>query len=136
MTDDTYFDPATNPIFAADRFAHHLGIELVEVGEGSARARLVVGEHHLNGVGTVHGGTIFGLADLAFAVACNSRGAVAVAIHVDIAYVKAVRNGVLTASATETSLSPRIGTYDVIVTDEAGDTVALFHGMAYRRQPR
>ena len=136
MSHDGYFDPATNPVFANDLFAHHLGIELIEVGEGTARARMVIAEHHHNAVGTVHGGAIFGLADLVFAVACNSRGALAVALNVDISFVKAVRGGVLSAAAVETTCGPRIATYDITVTDGAGDVVALFHGMAYRKRAR
>lgn len=136
MVSDDYMTPETNPVFCHDRYAHYLGVELLEVGEGSARASLAIAEHHLNAVGTVHGGAIFGLADLAFAVACNSRGALAVALNVSISYVKAVRNGTLYATAQETTLGSRIATYTIDVTDEAGDVIALFQGMAYRRQER
>ncbi|MBC7237853.1 MAG: hotdog fold thioesterase [Chloroflexi bacterium] len=136
MTANHSENPEQNAVFDRDCFAHHLGIELLEAGEGTASARMVLGEQHLNGMGTVHGGAIFGLADLAFAVACNSREALAVALNVNISYVKAVRGGVLYARATETSLSARIGTYEVVVTDEQGETVALFYGMAYRKQAR
>ena len=119
--------------FKGDHFAAHAGIELLEARGGYARARMVVQPHHLNGVGTVHGGALFTLADLAFAVACNAYGTVAVAINVSISYLKAATRGILLAEATEESKNRRLGLYTVRVTDESGDLVALFEGMAYRK---
>jgi acyl-CoA thioesterase len=89
---------------------------------------------HLNGVGVAHGGALFTLADYVFAAASNSHGQIALAINVQISYVKATAQGVLLAEGCETSLGSRIGTYDIRITDEDGDTVALFHGMAYRKK--
>ncbi|NLG48981.1 MAG: PaaI family thioesterase [Chloroflexi bacterium] len=119
-----------------DRFALHTGIELLEVEEGRAKARLILQPHHLNGVRIAHGGAIFTLADLAFAAASNSYGTVAVGINVSISYVKAVSEGALLAEAQETSRSSRLATYTVRVTDEAGDLVAIFQGMVYRKAER
>src|SRR5512136_1896785 len=94
--------------FFADRdeFAKLAGIEVVEVGKGTAKTRMRIKEHHLNGVRSVQGGAIFTLADLAFAAACNSHGTVAVAVQVNIAFVKAVSEGTLYAEAKETFLGP------------------------------
>lgn len=117
-----------------DRLGQHLGIELLEVSEGHATARLHIQKHHLNGVGIVHGGTIFALADVAFAAASNSHGTVAVAINVSISYVKAATGGMLSAEAHETSLNPRLATYTVDIKDEQGDLVAIFQGMVYRKR--
>lgn len=117
-----------------DRLGRHLGIELLDVSEGRAIARLHIQEHHLNGVGIVHGGTIFALADVAFAAASNSHGTVAVAINVSISYVKAAMGGVLTAEARETSLNPRLATYTVDIKDDQGDLIAIFQGMVYRKR--
>jgi acyl-CoA thioesterase len=119
-----------------DRFAAHCDVELVEVGKGRAVTRVTLSEHHLNGANTAHGGAIFTLADLAFAAACNSHGTLAMAINVSISYVKAVTSGTLTAVAEEDSCHPRLGSYRVCVTDESGDMVAIFQGMAYRKRER
>jgi acyl-CoA thioesterase len=118
---------------ARDRFAALAGVELLEVSEGYGRARLLLSEHHLNGYGTAQGGAIFTLADLAFAAACNSHGTVAVGINVSISYLKAVASGVLTAEAREVAMSARLSSCTVHVTDDAGDLVAVFQGMAYRK---
>jgi acyl-CoA thioesterase len=119
-----------------DRFAAHCGVELAEVQVGRAVARMRLQPHHLNGVNTAQGGAIFTLADLAFAAACNSHGTVAVAINASISYMKAATTGVLTAVAEEAACNPRLGTYTIAVTDEAGDLVAIFQGLAYRKKDR
>ena len=121
-------------ISANDRFAQHCGIELLEFDEGYAKAQLVLADEHLNGLDRGHGAAIFALADLAFAVAANSYGPPAMAINVHISYFKGAASGtILTAEATSISVSRRLGTFSVRVTDGEGDTVAIFQGMAYRR---
>ncbi len=120
--------------FRNDRFAAHCGIELLEVREGYARAKMRIEDHHLNGVNVVHGGAIFTLADLAFAAASNSHGTVAVAINASIWYVKAALEGTLVAEAQEVSLNPKLATYSIKVTNENGDIFATFEGMVYRKK--
>jgi acyl-CoA thioesterase len=125
---------ALKEFFRRDLFAGFVGIELVEAGEGRARARLALKDHHRNGLGLIHGGAIFTLADLAFAAAVNSRGRAAVAIHCSISYLKATEEGVLIAEAEEVSCGPKIAAYAIRVTDSAGELIALFEGMAYRKR--
>jgi acyl-CoA thioesterase len=120
--------------FKNDRFARHSGIELLEIGEGRAKARMAITDSHLNGVNVVHGGAIFTLADLVFAAASNSHGTVAVAINASIWFVKAARQGTLYAEATEVSRNPKLATYSIKVTDDAGEIVASFEGMVYRKK--
>ncbi|RLA95655.1 MAG: phenylacetic acid degradation protein [Deltaproteobacteria bacterium] len=122
--------------FENDRFAKHSGIEVLEVSEGKAKAKMEIGEKHLNGVGLVHGGAIFTLADLAFAVASNSHGTVALAINVSIAYLKATTKGTLFAEAEEVSRNPKLATYAVRVTNEDDELIALFQGTVYRKKDK
>jgi acyl-CoA thioesterase len=117
-----------------DAFAKQLGIELVEVEPGRAKVRMRVGNEHRNSVGMVHGGVIFTLADYAFAVACNSYGTVAVAVNCHISYLRPPEGEALAAEASEVSKSRRLGTYDVRVSDGEGSLVAVFRGMAYRKE--
>ncbi len=74
---------------------------------------------------------MFTLADLAFAAACNSHGVVAVACQTDITYFKAVKAGKLIAAAEEISRTRKLSTCLIRVTDETGELVALFKGVAY-----
>jgi acyl-CoA thioesterase len=117
--------------FENDRFAASSGMRLLELRCGFARTSLQVEDRHLNSVGIVQGGAIFTLADLAFAMACNSAGQVAVAINTNLSFLKATRSGTLVAEATEVSRSRRISTCTVRVTDDVGALIALFQGTAY-----
>ncbi len=117
-----------------DRLATLLGMELLEVAPGRARVRLRVDERHLNGVGVVHGGTIFSLADVAFAAASNAHGTLALALDVSISFVKALSSGTLVATAAEDTPPGRIGRYSVRVEEDDGTLVALFRGTAYRKK--
>jgi acyl-CoA thioesterase len=122
--------------FENDRFAAANNIELVEISPGRAKARMEVSKKHLNGVGTVHGGALFTLADFTFALAANSDGRVTVAINATISYLKAVEDGTLIAEARELSKSNRIASYTVDISDGEGDLVAVFQGMAYRKREK
>jgi acyl-CoA thioesterase len=122
--------------FTNDAWAQESGIELIEVTTGRAKVRMTIEKRHLNGHETIHGGVIFTLADTAFALASNSHGIPAAAINVHISYVKSATAGTLSAEARESSLSPKIATYSVIVTNDNGEKIALFEGMVYRKTPR
>lgn len=119
-----------------DHFAQHCGIELEEVGPGTARAQMPIQPFHLNGHDFVHGAAMFTLADLVFAAASNAHGQAAVGINVSISYMKAVSSGTLYAQARELSCSAKISTYTIDVTDDQGDLVAVFQGMAYRKKEK
>lgn len=122
--------------FKKDRFAESLGIKLLEVSEGGAKTKMDINDEHLNGIGTVHGGALFTLADFTFAVAANSHGRVTVAINANISYMKAVSQGTLTAEAREISLNPKLATYTIDITDEDGELIAIFQGLAYRKREK
>ena len=117
-----------------DQFAKHNGIELLEISQGTAKAEMKITKEHLNGIGIVHGGAIFALADFAFAAASNSHGNIAVAINVNISFLKAVSKGTLTAKAQEVSLNPKLATYSVRITDDNKELIASFQGMVYRKK--
>jgi acyl-CoA thioesterase len=119
--------------FATDRFATGIGIELLEVKEGFARARLAITERHLNAAGVMQGGVVFTLADYAFAACSNSHGTLALAINANVTFLRAVCGGVLTAEAREEASSRSLSTCQVQVTDEKGSLVALFTGTAFRK---
>lgn len=118
-------------LFENDRFARESGIRIVEVRPGYGRTQMDVEARHLNAVGIVQGGAIFTLADLAFALACNSNGTMAVGCQADISWLKAVRSGRLTAIAEEVSRTRSISTCLIRILDEREELVALFKGVAY-----
>jgi acyl-CoA thioesterase len=119
-------------MFEADAASRSLGIDLVEVGAGTATARMRVTETMLNGHRIMHGGYLFLLADTAFACACNSHGPVTVAAGAEISFVASARlDDELTAVASERIRYGRSGIYDVTVYRSAPgglETVAEFRG--------
>jgi acyl-CoA thioesterase len=119
-----------------DAFAKHLSMELLELEPGRARARMQVTPAHMNSFRMVHGGAIFSLADYVFQAASNSHGVLAVAIQAGISFVKAPQSGVLYAEAEEVSLTRRLATYSIRVTDGEESLVAQFQGTVYRMPDR
>lgn len=116
-----------------DMFARHLGIEITEVARGYARAVMPMDAHHCNGVGMAHGGAIFAVADLAFAVACNTRGRVSVNLNTSISFLAPGRRGPLTAEAREISAARRVATYEIRITDGEGTLIAICQATAYSK---
>lgn len=117
-----------------DALARHLGIKLLEMKPGYASATLEVTPELLNGAGLTHGSAIFALADIVFAAASNAHGPVALALNVNINFLKATTKGaILNAVAREENLTRKTGVYRLEVKDESGDLVALAEGLAYRR---
>jgi acyl-CoA thioesterase len=123
-------------IFQHDQYAAHSNIELLTAGPGHATAKMVLQPHHLNALKTVHGGAIFTLADFTFAVACNSHGTLAVALEASIVFMKAATTGTLWAAAREVSKNFKVGLYVIEIKDDAGDLVAQFQGVAYRKKDK
>ena len=122
--------------FKNDQYARRADIELLSVSHGKAAAKMALHPHHYNSLKTVHGGAIFTLADFTFAAAANSHGTVAVAINVNITFMKAATTGTLWAEAHEVSKNFKIGTYVVEVKDDQGELVAQFQGLAYRKKDK
>jgi acyl-CoA thioesterase len=115
-----------------DHATAHMGIDITEVGPGSATATMTVQRWMLNGHATCHGGFIATLADSAFAFACNAYNEVTVASGFDISIVAPAREGdVLTAVCSEQNKTARTGVYDVEVRNQAQQRIALFRGRSY-----
>lgn len=119
-----------------DRLCKCLGIEVTEIGHGTASTRMVIEDKHMNGADVVQGGAIFTLADLAFGAACNSHGNLALGVNMTIAFTKPGVSGGLTAHARETAAAGPLSTYVVEVKDDSGETIATFQGTAYRKREK
>jgi acyl-CoA thioesterase len=117
-----------------DRFAALVGVKLVEVKHGYAKAKMEITDKHLNAVNIVQGGAIFTLADFAFAAASNSYGQVSLGINANISYFRPPKGSALFAEAKEISSSKKIGNYTVDIFDENDEIVARFNGIAYRKK--
>jgi len=116
-------------IWREDEASKWLGMELEEVRAGYARVSMEVRAQMVNGQKLCHGGLIFALADSSFGFACNAHNHKAVAASCSIEFLRPGALGDrLTAEATESARAGRAGFYDVKVTNQHGDLVALFRG--------
>jgi acyl-CoA thioesterase len=106
-----------------------MGMDLLECAPGRARVRMEVKPLHLNGHQICHGGFIFTLADTTFAFACNSHNKVTVAAGCSIEFLKPGKLGdVLTCEGVEQTLTGRHGVYDMRVSNQHGEVIAMFRG--------
>lgn len=117
-------------MYAADRASREfMQMELVSCAPGRASMRMTVRPEMLNGHEICHGGFIFTLADSTFAFACNSHNRTTVAAGCTIEFLKPGQLGdVLTCEGIEQTLQGRHGIYDMKVTNQRGEVVAMFRG--------
>jgi acyl-CoA thioesterase len=117
-------------MFAVDNASKDfMQMELLTCEPGRAVMRMVVRESMLNGHKICHGGLIFTLADSTFAFACNSHNKVAVAAGCSIEFLKPAHLGdVLTCEGIEQTLQGRHGIYDMKVTNQRHEVIAMFRG--------
>jgi len=113
------------------------GMDLVELKHGYSKIKMIFREDMENMLGMAHGGAIFSLIDEAFETASNSHGTVAVALNMNVAFIKPPSKGdVLFAEAKEISVSRKIGTYNITVKNGVGDLIATCQALVYRKKDR
>jgi acyl-CoA thioesterase len=118
-------------IVSHDKFAKHIGAEVIDRRPGYGKVKLIVQQLHHNGAGFIHGSVLFTIADIALATAANSRDKYALLVNASMTFVKAEQSGIIFAEATEQSVSNKLATYAVRVTHEDGTLLANFQGMVY-----
>ena len=120
-------------LYQGDRASQALGMRLLETTPGRCRMAMQVRSDMVNGHRICHGGLIFTLADSAFALACNSYGHNTVAAAAAIDFLAPAREGdELTATARELWRAKRSGLYEVDVTNQRGERIALFRGRSHQ----
>ena len=124
---------AANALYERDQASQAMGMRLAGVRPGWARVVMRVRADMVNGHGVCHGGLVFALADSAFAFSCNSYDESTVAAAASIDFLAAAHAGdTLTAEATELWRTRRNGIYEITVTNQRGERIALFRGRSYR----
>lgn len=136
MTPNELAQAVGESMFASDVASREtMGMQLIECKPGYARMSMQVRELHLNGHKICHGGFIFTLADSTFAFACNSHNKIAVAAGCSIEFLKPGKLGdVLSCEGMEQTLSGRHGIYDMKVTNQDGEVIAMFRGKSAQVQ--
>ncbi|MBR5870053.1 MAG: PaaI family thioesterase [Clostridia bacterium] len=113
-------------LFAKDLFATaQAGITVEEIGEQYAKCRMPVTPQHRNAAGAVMGGAIYTLADFAFAVAANLGGVLTVTTTASVSFVGTCKGEILYAETRLIKDGRRSCFFEVTVTDELGNLVAV-----------
>ncbi len=116
-----------------DLFSQWMGIEIIEIKEGYSKIKMLVRREMINGLGIVHGGIAFSLADSAFAFACNNRNNLSVALDTSINFTSPVYvEDELTAEAKEIHNGKSTGLYHVSIFNQNNHLVAIFKGTCFR----
>lgn len=112
-----------NPVF------RHLGIQVEVAAPGHTRFSMQMRPDLTNTFGVGHGGIIFTLADMAFGFACNASGERAMTASASIDYLApAPVEARLVADAREVARQGRNAFYDVVISVDGGDTIAIVRG--------
>lgn len=120
-------------MFENDNFSQWLGIQIIEVGIGTCKLKMKVRSEMLNGFAIAHGAITYALADSSLAFASNSRGKKSLSVETSISHTKKVREGdELFSTVEEQHISSKIGIYQILITTENGEKVAIFKGTVYR----
>jgi acyl-CoA thioesterase len=118
-----------------DTFSQRIGVKLIELLPGFARATLPITDETINIYQMAHGGAIFSVADQACEAAGNSDGEPAVALQQNIHFLSAAKSGDrLEATARMTHRSNRIGLVEFEVKNQEGLSIAIGQQVIYFRK--
>ena len=109
-----------------DTFGKSNRMKLELVKEGYAEAVMEITGNSCNAVGTVQGGAIFTLADMAFAGAANSYGEKCVAMSAAASFIRPGTGKQLRAAAKAVSKGRRSCVIEVEVRNDEGKLAAKF----------
>ncbi len=114
-------------------FARALNMELIELDKGHSVVHMAYEPDKMNNIyDRAHGGALFALIDEAFETAGQTDGTVAVALNVNVTYVSSPKPGLqLRAEANRVSQTRKTASYDIKVTDENGELIALCQALAF-----
>ena len=133
MPEDQLARDVVDQMLKDDLFSQWLGIQIVEIRKGFSKIKMTVRSEMMNGLGIVHGGIAFSLADSAFAFACNSRNNLSVALDTAINFLKPVHvDDELLAETREIHNGKSTGLYQITITNQRNHIVAVFKGTCFR----
>ena len=106
-------------------------IKLKSVEEGYALCEMIYTEKMDNIYGNAHGGALFSLIDEAFEISSNSHENIAVALNMNVTYMKPPKkNTVLTAESKEINRTRRTASYNIVVSDSES-LIAVCQALVY-----
>ncbi|KJS28718.1 MAG: thioesterase [Desulfatitalea sp. BRH_c12] len=117
----------------SESFAQALRMSLTALELGHSVVEMDYDPHLMNNMyARAHGGALFALIDEAFETASQTHGTIAVALNVNVTYIRSPQPGErLRAQADETARTRKTASYDIKVTNASGDLVATCQALAY-----
>ncbi len=123
-----------NEMYVNDPFSQWLGIEILEVKEGSCRLQMKIRKEMLNGFALAHGAITYAIADSALAFAANSYGKKSLSVDTSINHIESLKEGdVIVAEAFCESLKNKFALFRIEIKKE-DVVVAIFRGTVYRSE--
>ncbi len=120
-------------LYKNDRFATNAGCRIIAADSDNVICEMEICENLLNAHGSVMGGAIFTLADLAFAVASNLNGVPSVAIESNIRFYSATKGTKLIAICKTDKDGKNLGHYTVEIKDDLGKKIAGYTAVAFHK---
>ncbi|MBZ9571421.1 PaaI family thioesterase [Methanobrevibacter sp. TMH8] len=123
--------------FINDNFAKSAGIKIESINEDFVECKMEIEDIHRNAVGGVHGGAIFTLADFTFAIHSNLdnlHGADVgntVGQSCNISYLKSTKGNWLIAKSKCINKGRNISVYQVNITDDQNNVIAIMIGNGF-----
>lgn len=119
---------------AGEPFAKALGLKLIDLALGRSVVEMTYQPDLMANIyARTHGGALFALIDEAFETAAQTHGIIAVALNVNVTYIRPPEAGeILRAEAHEVSLTRKTANYAIEVIDAQGQLIATCQALAYR----
>jgi acyl-CoA thioesterase len=119
-------------------FARYMGMTILDIAPGYAKAEARYSEEMCNFNGLIHGGAIFALIDEVFGAAASSHGTMAMGLNMNVTFIKPPKiDSILIAVAKEESRSKHMATYRIEVHQKgegADQRIAVCQALVYRKE--
>lgn len=118
-------------------FAQYMGMTILDIAPGYAKAEARYSEEMCNFHGLIHGGAIFALIDEVFGAAASSHGTMVMGLNMNVTFIKPPQiDSILIAEAKEESRSQRTATYHIEVYQRGkgeDQKIAICQALVYRK---
>jgi acyl-CoA thioesterase len=118
-------------------FARYMGMTILDIAPGYAKAEARYSEEMCNFNGLIHGGAIFALIDEVFGAAASSHGTMVTGLNMNVTFIKPPQiDSILIAEAKEESRSQHTATYHIEVYQKGeseDQIITLCQALVYRK---
>ena len=126
-------DKVKEKIKKYDMLLKLFNMKVDKISLGHSEVSMEIKDNHTNAAGVCHGGVIFSLADVAFALASNSYGTIALAMDVSISFIKTVKPGTkIHAVCDEKHRGKSTAQYIIEVKNDKDKLVSFIKATAFR----